>query len=164
VDLRPARVAAILLALALAATAAGQPGGEVAQEGPPVDPRLPFTVREGEDGRPRLVLGPNRFTTGQYARFLAGLDAFLERASAAPADQQLTWRVDGERGYLSVSTSPFAGGPRFLVTLRGERVRSFDGDAALLNAFTLVGFRLLQAERAERSGVGRGAFPLELAP
>jgi hypothetical protein len=161
------RVATLLLVLAVAATAAAQPGADVAREGPPADPRLPFTVQPSEDGRPRLTLGPNRFTPEQYARFLAGLDDFLERAAATPPDQQLTWRVDGERGYLSVSTSPFAGGPRFLVTLRGERVRSFDSDAALLNAFTLVGFRLLQAERAERAerrGVGRGAFQLELTP
>jgi hypothetical protein len=50
------------------------------------------------------------------------------------------------------------------VTLRGETVRAFDGEASLLNAFTLVGYRLLEAERAERTGVGRGAFQLELAP
>ena len=155
---------AILLVLWVAAHAAAQPGADTWDPRTSADPRLPFEVQPGEDGRPRLALGVNRFTPEQYARFLAGLDGFLERASTAPADQQLVWRIDGERGYLSVSTSPFAGGPRYLVTLRGETVRAFDGEASLLNAFTLVGYRLLEAERAERSGVGRGAFQLELAP
>jgi hypothetical protein len=158
----PARAAAILLVLWVAAHAAAQPGAWA--PGTTADPRLPFEVQAGDDGRARLALGVNRFTPEQYARFLAGLDGFLERAAAAPSDQQLVWRVDGQRGYLSVSTSPFAGGPRFLVTLRGETVRAFDGEASLLNAFTLVGYRLLEAERAERSGVGRGAFQLDLAP
>ena len=163
-DSLPARAATILLVLWIAAHAAAQAGAGSLDPRTPADPRLPFEVQAGDDGRPRLALGVNRFAPEQYARFLAGLDGFLERAAAAPPDQQLVWRVDGERGYLSVSTSPFAGGPRYLVTLRGETVRAFDGEASLLNAFTLVGYRLLEAERAERTGVGRGAFQLELAP
>lgn len=160
----PARAATILVLLWAAAHAAAQPDGGLWDRGTAADPRLPFQVQAGDDGGPSLVLGVNRFTPEQYARFLAGVDGFLERAAAAPPDQQLVWRVDGERGYLSLSTSPFAGGPRYLVTLRGETVRAFDGEASLLNAFTLIGYRLLEAERADRSGVGRGAFQLELAP
>lgn len=163
-DFLPGRFAAILLVLWITGHAVAQAGAGSWDPRTSADPRLPFEVQAGDDGRPRLALGVNRFAPEQYARFLVGLDGFLERAAATPPDQQLVWRVDGERGYLSVSTSPFAGGPRFLVTLRGETVRAFDGAASLLNAFTLVGYRLLEAGRAERSGVGRGAFQLELAP
>ncbi len=153
--------------LAVAETPAWPPAASTAPSAPrtpPLDARLPFSIERPPGGRPILALGVNRFTPEQYARFLAGLDEFLARAAARPADQQVVWRIDGLRGYLSVSTSPFPGGPRFLLTLRGEPVRSFDSEASLLNALTLVGYRVLEAGRDAPPRPDGGPFPQFVIP
>lgn len=136
-------MAALLLTASTLAWA--QPAGGEARTMASYDPRLPFAIERPPGGRPILVLGINRFTPRQLARFVAGVEGFLARAAGRSAGEQLVWRVDGLRGYVSLSTSPFADGPPFLLTLRGEPVRSFDSEAALRNAVTLLGQRVLAA-------------------
>ena len=106
---------------------------------------LPFNVAIGRDQQPRLVLGVNSFLPSQLARFLAGLDTFLERAGRETIQRQVVWQVNGERGYISVSTTPFDSGPAFLLTLRGEEVRGYQDEAALLVSMTRLASRVLTA-------------------
>ena len=157
-------MAALLLTastLAWAQTAAGD--ASRAEAG--YDPRLPFAIERPPGAMPILVLGVNRFTPQQLARFVTGIDGFLERAAGRPAGAQLVWRVDGLRGYLSVSTSPFVDGPPLLLTLRGEPVRSFDSEASLRNAMTLLGQRVLAAGGAPAyARPADGPFPQYLVP
>jgi hypothetical protein len=106
---------------------------------------LPFNVALDADQQPILVLGVNTFTPSQLARFLAGLDTFLERAGRETIQRQVVWQVDGERGYISISTTPFDSGPAFLLTLRGEEVRGYQDEAALLVSMTRLASRVLTA-------------------
>lgn len=106
---------------------------------------LPFNVAIGDDQQPRLVLGVNIFLPSQLARFLAGLDTFLERAGRESIQRQVVWQVNGERGYISVSTTPFDSGPAFLLTLRGEEVRGYQDEGALLVSMTRLASRVLTA-------------------
>lgn len=123
------------------------------------DPALPFEAVREPDGEDAFVLGVNRFDEGQLTEFLAGLDAFLARAMTVDPGVQLVWRVDGQRGYLSVSTSPFADGPAYLMTLRGEPVRTFEDTAALLTTMTRLGLRVLGANPLAREGAAGADSP-----
>lgn len=157
-------VAALLLTASTLAWAQPAAGGE-ARAAASYDPRLPFAIERPPGAMPILVLGLNRFTPHQLARFVAGVDGFLARAVGRSPGEQLVWRVDGLRGYVSLSTSPFADGPPFLLTLRGEPVRSFDSEAALRNAVTLLGRRVLAAaESIPDAGAPGGPFPHYLVP
>lgn len=162
------------LAFAVAAVVAIALAGAVAQEPtpgtvvePPIDATLPFSVVRVPGEVPVLELGANRFTPSQLARFLAGVDGFLARAAAGTNGGQLTWQVDGTRGYLSLSTSPFDDGPAFLLTLRGEPVRTFLDAPALLEALTRLGARVLSASPSlaePEAGPSAGADAMEFAP
>jgi hypothetical protein len=156
-------VAALLLTASTLAWAQAVDGE--ARAAASYDPRLPFAIERPPGAMPILVLGINRFTPHQLARFVAGVDGFLARAAGRSPGEQLVWRVDGLRGYVSLSTSPFADGPPFLLTLRGEPVRSFDSEAALRNAVTLLGRRVLAATGATPEARPReGPFPHYLVP
>lgn len=154
-----------VLALALCGVAPAQSAADELS-GPAPDAVLPIEVVRGPGGKARYVLGVNRFTEQQLIDFLAGIEPFVARAENLDPGVQLVWRRDGVRGYISVSTSPFAGGPRYLMTLRGEPVRSFEDTAALLVTMTRLGLRVLGATpHPHRSRGAAGAdAPRILAP
>ena len=157
-------VAAVASVFAGAAAQEPTPGTVIE---PPNDARLPFSVVRMPGEPPLLELGANRFTPSQLARFLAGVDAFLARAGADTNGGQLTWQVDGTRGYLSLSTTPFDDGPPFLLTLRGEPVRTFQDAGALLETLTRLGARVLSASPGlvvPEAGPSGGYGALEFAP
>lgn len=129
-----------------------------------VDPALPFEAVRAPDGETAYVLGLNRFTTDQIVEFLAGLEAFVARAETVDPGVQLVWRLEGTRGYLSVSTSPFVGGPEYLMTLRGEPVRTFEDTAALLTTMTRLGLRVLGLAPFAHEGAAGADSPVFPAP
>lgn len=150
-------MAALVLACAAATFAQAQPQPRPgAEPAGPIDPSVPIRVERAAGAMPIFVLGANRFTPRQIAHFLTGLPAFLRRARGVPPGQQLAWRVEGLGGYLSLSTSPFAGGPDYLLTLRAEPVRSFDDEGALLQVMERLGRAVLR----ETDGLVDPGLPL----
>lgn len=151
-----------ILALALWAGAAAQAEWEARVASSGVDRALPFEVVRAPGGDTVYTLGVNRFTSAQVIEFLAGLEPFVARAETIEPGVQLVWSVDGVRGYLSVSTSPFADGPRYLMTLRGEPVRTFEDTAALLDTMTRLGLRVLEGDPGVREPAAGAASPTYL--
>lgn len=170
----PLRRLAIVIAVVLAPSAAGQgaaSGTAASMQASQASASLPFQIEQVEGALPIFVLGPNRFTPYQLSRFVVGVDAFLARAAGDVSGGQVTYRVEGLRGYIALATSPFVDGPAYLLTLRGERVRSFEDDAALLNAVSRLGDRLLASwpdsipeSSASRPRVPADGFPMFLIP
>lgn len=160
--LLPCLLPYLALALCALAPAEGtQPMPSVMDVGP--DPALPFEVVRVPDGIPVYVLGVNRFTPQQVIEFLAGIEPFVARAQGVAPGTQLVWRREGLRGYLSVSTSPFTDGPDYLLTLRGEPVRTFQDTAALLVTMTRLGLRVLGLDAAPdpaSAGADSPRFPV----
>lgn len=168
----PLRRLAVLVTVVLASSAAadgGVPGGGATSA--QARASLPFQVEEAAGALPIFVLGPNRFTPNQLSRFVLGVDAFLARAAGDVGGGQVVYRIEGLRGYIALATSPFADGPAYLLTLRGEPVRSFEDAAALLNAVSRLGDRLLASwpgaipdSGGSRPRVPAGSFPMFLIP
>ena len=132
---------------------------------------LPFRIEQASGAIPIFVLGPNRFTPQQLSRFIVGVDAFLASANSVTDGGQVVYRQEGLRGYIALASSPFVDGPAYLLTLRGEPVRSFEDDAALLDAVSRLGDRLLAAWPGASVGSGgagprapAGSFPMFLVP
>lgn len=148
-----------ILAIALFGLVCGWAAATSSSEGdaPPADPQLPFAVEQPPGGIPIFSLGINRFTLRQLTEFVAGVDGFLRRAESVAPGAQLAWRIDGLRGYISVSTSPFVDGPEYLLTLRGEPVRTFEDAAALLGTVTRLAVQLLQESPIAGNAGAEGA-------
>ena len=167
----PLRRLAIVVAMVLASSAAGEGSPSAAATSIRANAELPFGVEQATGAIPIFVLGPNRFTPYQLSRFVLGVDAFLARARGELRGGQVVFRIDGLRGYIALSTSPFVDGPAYLLTLRGEQVRSFEDDAALLGAVSRLGDRLLaswpDAVQDASGSPGRapaGSHPMFLIP
>jgi len=167
----PLRRLAILLALVVVSSAAAEGGPSGAATSRGVNASLPFHVEQATGALPIFVLGPNRFTPYQLSRFVLGVDAFLARAQGVTDGSQVVFRIDGLRGYVALATSPFVGGPEYLLTLRGEPVRSFEDAAALLDVVSRLGDRLLASWPAAIPGSGTSrpgapaySFPMFLIP
>ncbi len=168
----PLRRLAILLVVALASSAAAQ--GGVPSDGATsahANAALPFRIEQTAGALPIFVLGPNRFTPYQLSRFVLGVDTFLARAEGDASGGQVVYRIEGLRGYIALATSPFVDGPEYLLTLRGEPVRSFEDDAALLDAVSRLGDRLLASWPDAIPGSGgpgprapSDSFPMFLIP
>lgn len=105
---------------------------------------LPIRTVQQEGQDTRYALGANRFTREQLVEFVVGVERFITRARGAEPGRQAVWRVDGERGYVALSTSPFAEGPRFLLTMQGERIRPIEDEDGVLAMASLLGLRLLE--------------------
>ena len=167
----PLRGLAIVLLAALLSSVAAESAARTAATAAGSTASLPFQIEQAPGALPIFVLGPNRFTPRQLSRFIVGVDAFLARASANTDGGQVVYRQEGLRGYIALATSPFVDGPAYLLTLRGEPVRSFEDDAALLDAVSRLGDRLLAAWPGAPSGSGgagprapAGSFPMFLVP
>ena len=179
----PLRGLAIVLAAVLLSSAAAEGGPGAATSTATSTPTsipttsagagssLPFRIEQASGAIPIFVLGPNRFTPQQLSRFIVGVDAFLVSAKSVTDGSQVVYRQEGLRGYIALASSPFVDGPAYLLTLRGEPVRSFEDDAALLDAVSRLGDRLLAAWPGAPSGSGgagprapAGSFPMFLVP
>lgn len=162
---------AILVAVVVASSAAAEGASSAAATSAPADAALPFQIEQAPGALPIFVLGPNRFTPYQLSRFIVGVDAFLVRAKGVDDGSQVVYRIEGLRGYIALATSPFVDGPAYLLTLRGEPVRSFENDAALLGAVSRLGDALLRSwpdalpdRREPRPRAPAGAAPMFLIP
>lgn len=142
--MRPSKLALTVLVLLLALHP--HDVGQAAQA-PRERALLPFRAVREEGRATRYVLGANRFTRSQLAEFVVGVDRFLTRARGVPPGRQAVWRVDGLRGYIALSTSPFAEGPEFLLTMQGEGIRPIQDENGVLAMASLLGLRLLEPER-----------------
>lgn len=127
------------MVLALLASAPG-----LAAQMPRESSLVPFRADRNEAGAVHYVLGTNRFRPEQLARFVVGIEPFLRGARGARTGEQVVWRVEGERGYIALSTSPFAEGPRFLLSLQGEAIRPIREEDGVLATASLLGLRLLE--------------------
>lgn len=167
----PLRRLVIVVAVVLASSAGGEGAPGSVSTSSWTNAAIPFSVEQAPGAMPIFVLGPNRFTPFQLSRFVLGVDAFLARAQGGARGGQVVFRIDGLRGYIALATSPFVDGPAYLLTLRGEPVRSFQDDAALLSAVSRLGDRLLASWPRAIQGTGgspgresSGSHPMFLIP
>ena len=158
---RPLRVAHLALTLLLLGHVAHAQVIDLGtQPNPVVDPGLPFEIRLAPGSVATFVLGKNVFTPETLSTFLIDIDPFLERArDEAARGTVVVHRVNGERGYLALSTSPFRDGPAFLLTLQGEAVRSFQDEAALLTTFNRLARYLIVTLDVRPPRPQRGGTP-----